>query len=150
MNKYGYDPSASYGGDNDYSPVPPGKYKMQIQSLEERSTRSGGLALSMSAQIIGGDNYAGRRVWHNFNVKNNSPKAVEIGLQQLHRLVIASGVDRNWQDLHEFTGKLFSAIVDIEEREGFSARNTIKKFMKLEEGGMPPAPPQTSGFNVPF
>tara|TARA_Y100001973_G_C5195752_1_gene334138 strand:- start:867 stop:1319 length:453 start_codon:yes stop_codon:yes gene_type:complete len=150
MNKYGYDPDASYGGDNDYSPVPPGKYNLQVQSMEERTTKSGGLALSMTAQIIGGQGHAGRKIWHSFNVKNNSPKAVEIGMQQLHRLVVASGVNKNWQGLHEFNGKVFVADLEVEQREGFSARNVIKRFSKYEgNAGAPPSslPPD---FSVPF
>lgn len=76
----------------DYSPVPAGTYKVQCDKSESKTTRDGtGTYISAQFTIVS-DNYKGRKLFHNFNVKSKSTQAQSIGLSELKSLLLAGGV----------------------------------------------------------
>lgn len=60
-----------------------------------------------------GETATGRVLWHNFNVENKNPKAVEIGLQQLKGFLLAAGNESD-------------EVKDVRELEGLSATAHVK------------------------
>ncbi len=74
-----------------YAPLPDAKYVCNVTEAEIKDTKSGtGQYISATLTIAEGE-FEGRKIFTNFNVKNENPKAVEIGLSQLKSLLIESG-----------------------------------------------------------
>lgn len=74
-----------------FEPVKPGSYLMQVDDAEVKETKSGtGEYVSVKFLIREGE-YEGRTIYHMFNIKNDNPKAVEIGLGQLKTFMKCSG-----------------------------------------------------------
>lgn len=70
-------------GDTAFKPVPAGAYMAVIESAEYKSNKAGtGHLIACKVQIAGGE-HDGRIVWHNFNVDNPNPNAVQIGVRDL-------------------------------------------------------------------
>ncbi|WLY87250.1 hypothetical protein [Vibrio phage vB_VibM_83AMN] len=72
--------------------VPAGWYDVSVDETDISATNSGtGSYIKARFNILNGD-YAGQKIWHNFNVQNENDKAVEIGMGQLSALCHAINV----------------------------------------------------------
>ena len=75
----------------DFSALPSGDYTALISSSEFRATKSGdGQYLVLAFQIVDGPK-KGRMLWHNLNLINSNPKAVEIAQRELSAICRATG-----------------------------------------------------------
>jgi len=63
-----------------FEPLPPGEYPAQVVDSDIKDTKAndGSKYVKLQWEVLDGQ-YAGRRVFANYNIINNSPKAQEIG-----------------------------------------------------------------------
>lgn len=122
-----------------YELLPQGEYIMQCNACEERLTKAGtGSYLNAEFEIVDGE-YAGRRVWQNFNVNNPNEKAQSIGRAELKRWANAAGKPAA-TDSDELIGEMFRGVVGVQKgNNGYADSNIIKKFSPMS-GQAAPAP----------
>ena len=87
--------------ENEYTPIPAGKYKAVITESESKPTAKGGEYLKLTVEIIEGQ-YKGRKVFGNLNLKNANPEAEKIAKISLADICRAVGVThpRDSSELH--------------------------------------------------
>lgn len=133
-------------------PVPPGKYTLQCEKEEMAYTASGtGIIFKVSAAIVAGE-YAGRMVYMNFNVKNNSEQAVTIGISELKALVASLGIP--WEtfrsgDTSMILYKPFDAELGMEKEninpktgKPYPPRNRVTKYIIRDTPHAATTPPK--------
>jgi hypothetical protein len=120
---------------SNYEPLPPGWYTVNIRDAELKPTKDGaGQYIKIQYKL---DN--GRVVFGNLNIKNASPKAEEIGRQQLGELMRALGLSRVTDSDQLIGGNLQIKLAVKEAANGFEASNDVKGY-KAIDGSMPVAP----------
>ena len=125
------------GNSGTFEPLPPGWYSATIMAAELKATKSGtGQYISIRYDIIG-PTHQGRVVFGNLNIRNQSPKAEEIGRQQLREIMQATGLGRV-DDTDQMIGNSLQIKLEIEKSEQYGDKNQIKGF-KAIGGGAPPA-----------
>lgn len=96
------------------------------------TSRGDGEYIKTVMEVMDGD-YAGRKLWHNFNVVNPNEKAVQIGRGQLKRLNQILGI-AELQDTTELHGQPFRVSIGIQKGTGgYDDQNTVKKFLPLHD-----------------
>lgn len=138
-------PEDSGGGD--YTPLPAGWYTTQITGAELKDTKSGtGQYIKVEYTVVG-DNYGGRKVWGNLNIKNDSEKAEEIGRRQLNQLMTAVGL-KTLADTDELVGHDVEIKLKVREAQGdFGPSNDVSGFKSL--GGAPKGEAKAEGGSKP-
>jgi len=118
--------------DANLDPIPAGTVAtVIIKDSEIKTTRAGtGEYIKITMEVAEPEEYAGRLVWHNFNVVNPNEKAVQIGRGQLKRLNQILGI-KELQDTAELHGQPFKVSLGIQKSEGYDPQNTVKKFLPL-------------------
>jgi hypothetical protein len=77
--------------ESDYSPLPEADYTVRLTAAELKDTKAGtGQFIKAEFEVIG-ENYKGRKIFHQFNVKNPNTTAVQIGLGQLKTMLKKAG-----------------------------------------------------------
>ena len=137
-----------------YSLLERGDYPLVIVASELKTTRKGDgeyLKIELEAQqvemeVAQGHPRAGAKVWSNFNTQNPSAKAVEIGMQQLTRLVSAVGM-QGFTHESELRGKSFMAEVVIEKSKNpaYEDSNRIYGFRPMNSESTQQQPAQATG-----
>lgn len=116
----------------DYSPLPAGDYPFVVEDAEMKDTKAGnGQYIKVKLKVTG-DNYANRVIFHNFNVKNQNPKATEIGLGQLKRLMqVAGKKTESINSLNELIGLSAVMRLKVEADNGYGESNKVTSFKEL-------------------
>jgi hypothetical protein len=115
-----------------YDPLPAGWYTATITGAELKATKAGDGQYIAIRYDITGPTHQGRVVFGNINVRNASPKAEEIGRQQLGDIMRAIGLAKV-SDTDELIGGSLSIKLDIKEAQGdYKARNEVRGFKALE------------------
>lgn len=126
---------------NDYSPIPDGKYPMQIVESEFKKTKAGnGHYLKLKHVIIDGE-FKGRNLWNNLNLDNPNPTAVEIANKTLNTICVAcgkAGVTDSAQ-LHGIPMTVTVAMKPATKTQ--PASNDIKYYEKFDGTVTPDTPP---------
>lgn len=115
----------------DFSALPAGEYTVSISNSEFRNTKNGrGQYLSLTFEIIEGQ-HAGRYAWHNLNLQNDNPKAVEIAQRELSAICRAVGkmAISDSSELHDIPHRITLAYIPA--RGEWAEKNQIKKWMPL-------------------
>lgn len=137
--------SNTNGSKPEFKPLEPGDYLVRMNRAEEKPTKNGaGKLISAGFEVVSGEQ-KGRLIFHNFLVEHTSPKAQEIGNQQLDQYLQAvgagglEGINHDRTLLEQWTEIPFTAVVSVEDPKSYKAadgtskqskaRNTIKKFM---------------------
>ena len=113
--------------------LPSGTYPVVVNNSESCVTKyRKGNYLKVSFKVVDGE-HKGRQLFHNFNFKNDSEEAVRIGLEQMHSLCTATGVnpvdfDRDTVCVH---GKQLLVLVKKEQNEGYDEQNKIVEWQPL-------------------
>lgn len=125
--------------DNDFTPMPAGKYIGAIIASEIKTTNAGdGRYLSLTIEIIDGE-HAGRRVWDILNLWNPSEKAVEIASRTLGSIYRSLGLPKV-TDSSELHGQPLGLEMGIKPASGnFKASNKINRYFPANDDA-PPAP----------
>lgn len=106
--------------------LPNGKYHVMADKAEVKPTKSGGEFINLEVVVQSGE-FKGRKLWAKFNIKNESEKAVQIGLGQLKQFMTAAGAKSMViKDLMELSG--LEAIANVTTDE---YGNKIKSFEAL-------------------
>lgn len=126
-----------------YDLLPDGWYTATIAKAELGQTKSGtGTKIDVRYDITG-PSHQGRVMFGSVNIRNQSPKAEEIGRQQLGEIMRAIGLARV-QDTDELIGGNLSIKVKTKPADGqYEARNEIAGW-KAIDGAAPPKPMATT------
>lgn len=111
-----------------FDPLPPGWYNAKMIESELKPTRAGdGTMLAVQFEVLDGQ-YAGRRIFHNFNIENKNPVAVKIAYEQLSALCHVTGV-LDLQDSALLHGIPVQIKLKVREASGgYDASNDISGF----------------------
>lgn len=146
----------------EYTPVPPGDYKVQITSSEmvENSAKTGHM-LKLELEIIEGDQ-AGRKLIDRLNLDNPNAQAVEIAQRQLSAICHAVG-KLSVQDSEELHMLPMVAVVKVDpprsaNGKDYGPSNGIKTYKAIDSaapaassgGFKPSAKPAASGSSAPW
>jgi hypothetical protein len=124
--------------------IAPGTYTVIADNAEIKQTKSGtGEYISVRFKIVGGE-CNGMTIYHSFNIKNQSVKAVEIGLQQLKQFVQCSGAPEKLTSPVDLVGYKATAMVKIQSDANYGDKAVISYFkpVTVTEGD--------KGSDVPF
>jgi hypothetical protein len=146
----------------DYTPVPPGEYKVHIIASEivENSARTGHM-LKLEIEILEGDQ-AGRKLYDRLNLENPNAQAVEIAQRTLSAICHAVG-RLSVQDSEELHGIPMIAVVKVDpprsaNGKDYGPSNSVKTYKALNAAapaaakpasGFKPAPAAASGGATP-
>lgn len=119
--------------ENDFQPIPAGKYSVYIEEISINETRAGtGQYLRIKLRVAEGQPYSNRIVWTYINFQNTNPVAERIGQQRLNQLLLACGL-HVIQDTDELLNRVVVAQVVVREASnGYEASNDVKAFYKNE------------------
>ena len=120
-----------------YELIPPGTYKVVVDSCEAKRTSAGtGTYVATGLEIVT-DSQAGRKLWANFNIENPNEKATKIGRGQFKNFLVSVGKgDAKIQDpaqLVHLQGLTCLAEVEVKKDRDGQVRNNVKKFLGQEE-----------------
>lgn len=79
------------GSSNEFGLLPVGWYSAVVTKAEIKPTKDGTGKYINTAFTIVGPEYAGRIVFHMYNLENKNPKAVEIAEQQMANTLLSIG-----------------------------------------------------------
>jgi len=122
--------------DRSFDPLPAGWYNATIGGAEIRKTKSGTGEYIALRYDVTGPTHQGRVVFGNLNIKNENPKAEEIGYQQMGELMRSIGLGRV-DDTDQFIGGQLQIKIDIRKSEQYGDSNEVKGFKSLAGGTMP-------------
>ena len=123
----------------DFSPVPGGKYIMEILEAEIKETKAqNGYYLKLKLQVADGPS-KGYLIWDNINLANPSEKCVQIGKAAFAALCLSVG-EPQLKDEAVLVGKYTVATVTVKEDQ-----NNVRTYVSVkeyndklrEEGGQP-------------
>lgn len=119
--------------ENDFQPIPAGKYSVYIEDISINETRAGtGQYLRIKLRVADGQPYANRIIWTYINFQNTNPVAERIGQQRLNQLLLSCGL-HVIQDTDELLNRVVLAQVVVREASnGYEASNDVKAFYKNE------------------
>ena len=135
------------GNSGDFQPLPAGWYTATIGSADVKPTKDGTGQYIAIRYNVTGPTHAGRVVFGNINIRNKSPKAEEIGRQQMGDIMRALGASRI-SDTDQLVGGSLEIKLAIEKSEQYGESNQIKGFKALPGGfAVPAAATALSTFN---
>lgn len=119
-----------------FTPLPAGWYTATISEADIKQTKAGtGEYISIKYSITG-PTHEGRGIYGNLNIKNQTPKAEEIGRQQLGELMRAIGLARV-DDTNQLIGGSLSIKLDVKLSAEYGDKNEVKGFKAVAGGSMP-------------
>lgn len=110
--------------DFDRTPLPEGKYQVEILDSDLREAKSGNGSYVMVEFSVLDPQYVGRKIWANYNIINNNPKAQEIGEQQFAKLCMAALGKPSCSDTDDLIQRQVVLGVGFEKND--PSRNRVK------------------------
>lgn len=144
----------------DYAELPNGIYQLEVTASEVADTSTGsGTILKTTMSVIAPEEFKGRLIFTNYNLKNNSAEAEGIGKRQFASLCRAIGVS-SVDDSEELHLRTFTAKIGLGKpsKDGqYPARAEIKRYYYEDEGDVPtpsidanqPSPAKPANDNKP-
>jgi hypothetical protein len=120
-------------GNGNFEPLPAGWYTATITGAQLKFTKSGTGEYIAIRYDIKGPTHSGRVVFGNLNIRNQNPKAEEIGRQQFGDLMRSCGLAKV-NDTDQLIGNDLQIKLGVERSEQYGDRNDVKGF-KPNEGG---------------
>lgn len=124
----------------DYEELPNGIYKLEIEASEVKDTSTGsGVILKTTNVVVEPEEYAGRKLFNNYNLENKNAQAQEIGQKQFASLCRAIGVSEV-EDSEELHFRPFTVKIGLGKpsKDGqYPARAEIKRYYYEDEGNVP-------------
>lgn len=121
------DPNDLYDGDA-FDAVPTGEYKVQIIDTKVAPPKSGdGMMLSITYEIVGDQEYEGKRIFDNMMLEHSNPDSRRLGRQRFNSVCFYTKVN-NPKDSVQLHGKTLSLYVIVEEWNG-KPKNVVKKYL---------------------
>lgn len=147
MANFGFDVSeVEVSERGEFEIMPKGEYTLKATEAELKKTSKGdGQYLAVTFEVVKGE-YAGRKVWQNFNIHNPSEKAEKIGREQVAGWARACGKP-NARDSDDLLERSFPCKLDIEKGTGgYSDKNKISAFLSPDAKPSEPASKPSSKF----
>jgi hypothetical protein len=142
--QFDFNPSDVPATEKSFEVLPAGWYTASITGAEVKATKSGTGQYLRVEYTISGPSGAGRKVWSNYNVRNENPKAESIGREQLAELCRCVGLARV-NDTDQLLGANVSVKLKVREASnGYEAQNEVQGHKSLE-GSATPAPAAAKG-----
>ena len=139
MASFDFDASSVPVTEKSFEVLPAGWYTASVTGADLKATKSGTGQYLRIEYTISGPTGAGRKVWSNYNVRNENPKAESIGREQLAELCRCVGLARV-NDTDQLLGCNVSVKLKVREASnGYEATNEVQGHKALE-GSAPPAP----------
>lgn len=140
-----FDATAHDTTQNDYSELPNGIYRLEIEASEVKPTKDGGgTLLKVTNSVVEPEDFKGRKLFNSYNIENQSAQAQEIGQKQFASLCRAIGVSdvEDSEDLHfhPYTVRVALGKPSKPNAAGVSeypARAEIKRYYFEDEGPLP-------------
>lgn len=125
--------------------MPAGTYSVQVTESDLAETKDGsGAYIKVTLTVIEGE-FAKRKLFHNFNIKNKNEQAVQIGLSEIKALILASGATTTKiSSPEQLLGLECNVKIKIVKEDGYEDKNRIVSFKKPQEGSV-----ATAGTEVP-
>lgn len=112
--------------------VPAGKYSAAVIEAEVKDTKNGtGQYVATTFRITQGE-MEGRKVFHNFNIKNQNPDAQRIGLEQIKILCDNAGHSGKLNSVTDLVGLNVGICTKVKEDPAYGPRTEISYFFKKE------------------
>ena len=128
MPKFGFNPSDVKPDERQFGNIPRGEYTVRAIEAELRETSTGGEMIVVDF-VVENDSYEGKRIRKNFNIKNQSEKAEQIGHQELVSWATACGKPEA-DDTDDLLERPFQANIVIEKgTNGYADKNKIASFL---------------------
>jgi hypothetical protein len=122
----------------DFSPLPAGEYTATIKSADITPTKDNtGQYIKLRLDITG-PSHAGRVVFSNINIRNKSPRAEEIGRQQLGDIMRAVGL-ASLTDTDQLLGGSLTVKLKVRNDPTYGDSNEVQAY-KAIKGSAPPMP----------
>lgn len=125
---------------SDYEELPNGIYQIEIEASDVVPTKDGrGTILKTTNVVLAPEEFAGRKIFNNYNLENASAQAQEIGQKQFAALCRAIGVD-TVDDSEELHFKAYTVKIGLGKpsKDGqYPARAEIKRYYFPDEGNVP-------------
>ena len=118
----------------------PGEYLAQIIDTEISPTKAGtGEKLTLKFEVVEGE-FSSTWIYHNLNIANPNPQAVEISKRQLAQICRAVGID-GFQTPDALLGKRCTIVVEMGKANGnYPAKPVIKGWKPGAQQAAQPAP----------
>jgi hypothetical protein len=127
------------GQSGNFEPLPAGDYQVAIESAEIKDTNDRTGQYIKLKMKVNGPTHSGRVVFSNLNIRNKSPKAEEIGRQQLGDIMRAIGL-ATLTDTDQLIGAPLTVKLSVKPADGqYEAGNEVKAY-KAGNGSAAPAP----------
>lgn len=125
----------------DYAPINPGLYDVQMDSVEEKQTLSGGVSWNLKMKIVS-EAFKGRTFFLSYNVENANSTTQDIARREIAEIatLVGAGDDISIETIK--TNKVFTIV--LEQRVNPSNPDKVfynSKSWKLKnETSAPPSP----------
>ena len=130
-------------------PLPAGTYSVEITNAEVRDLKSGkGQGLSVEYTVIDPEQFARRKVWSNFNIVHENPRAQDIGQEQLSALCAAFDI-AHLGDSDELFQRILSITTRVKESDGYGPRAEVVAWHKHGHRSSAPAKPAPAASPAP-
>lgn len=127
------------GQSGNFEPLPAGDYQVAIESAEIKDTNDRTGQYIKLKMKVNGPTHSGRVVFSNLNIRNKSPKAEEIGRQQLGDIMRAIGL-ATLTDTDQLIGAPLTVKLSVKPADGqYEAGNEVKAYKALS-GSAAPSP----------
>lgn len=129
----------------DYSPIPPGEYRVHVTGSDLKATKAGtGNYLELEMEVLDGE-YAGRKLFDRLNIDNPNQQAVDIAQRTLNAICVAIG-KLSIADSNELHNVPMIAVVKVDPARGdYGPSNSIKTYKP--SSGVAPATQKSAPAN---
>lgn len=130
-----FDPNA-HEDMKDFTPLPAGEYLAYVVSSEVKSNKAGtGEYLKAEWDVIDGE-YAGRKIFANYNLSHTNPQAAEIGQRELAAACRAMGLGavQDSEQMHAIPCVLKLTIRKPKEGSSYGPENRISDYKPAGAG----------------
>lgn len=149
---YTADPNNVQG---DYTPVPPGEYRVRIAESDMVENKNhNGHFLKLDLEVLDGE-HAGRKLTERLNIDNPNQQAVDIAQRTLNAICVAAG-KLSISDSNELHDIPMIAVVKVDPAKPYmkdgvqqpgSPQNSIKTYKPVGSGSSAPASQAASNNN---
>ncbi|MAK85994.1 MAG: hypothetical protein CMK96_03385 [Pseudomonas sp.] len=128
----------------DYSPIPPGEYRVHVISSDLKATKAGtGNYLELEMEVLDGE-HQGRKLFDRLNIDNPNQQAVDIAQRTLNAICVAVG-KLSIADSNELHNIPMIAVVKVDPARGdYGPSNSIKTYKPAGGGNVTAAAAQNS------
>lgn len=112
----------------------PGSYAALVTGIEKKTTKSGTGEYYQIEFTVTTQGATGRKIWDNFNTKNENQQAVNIGLAKLKSLALAAGITEAQLTKFDPTmlgNKEVKITTTVKKDDTYGDKAEIKKYSAL-------------------